>query len=197
MLSPSRLSLRIPESPIEAGLSKSFRSRCFRRIVLTAVALSLCLATVVSINGNNQIRQKLAIEYVNLHPNLGSLSRLSRSKQVDEAQVPLEKPDQKSDGEKPNAIEKLMDQLPEVIRIPFEEAVEDVDLQGWEDAWFSSATYDREEHGRLAEPKMDFVYNCKHLLKFQSIHTNPCRGQRFRVWVQDYPTQIRRNLATQ
>jgi hypothetical protein len=52
-----------------------------------------------------------------------------------------------------------MKQLPEVIRIPFEEAVEDIRLQGWEDDWFSSASFDPREHGTLEEPKIDFVYN--------------------------------------
>lgn len=57
-----------------------------------------------------------------------------------------------------------MDQLPEVIRIPFEDAVEDVNIEGWEDDWFSSATYNFDR--AVNEPKLDFVYNCAstHLL---------------------------------
>ncbi|KAI0378705.1 hypothetical protein F5Y04DRAFT_272414 [Hypomontagnella monticulosa] len=48
--------------------------------------------------------------------------------------------------------------LPDVIRIPFEEAVQDVALEGWEDEWFSSGHFDA-KYGPLAEPKIDFVYN--------------------------------------
>ncbi|KAI1741286.1 hypothetical protein F4680DRAFT_416284 [Xylaria scruposa] len=51
------------------------------------------------------------------------------------------------------------DNLPDVIRIPFEEAVEDVQLEGWEDEWFSSGNYNKDRFGILAEPTLDFVYN--------------------------------------
>ncbi|KAI1123771.1 hypothetical protein F5Y10DRAFT_269778 [Nemania abortiva] len=51
------------------------------------------------------------------------------------------------------------DDLPDVIRIPFEEAVKDVELEGWEDEWFSSGNYNKDQFGLLAEPKIDFVYN--------------------------------------
>ncbi|KAI1154082.1 hypothetical protein F4825DRAFT_208351 [Nemania diffusa] len=51
------------------------------------------------------------------------------------------------------------DDLPDVIRIPFEEAVKDVELAGWEDEWFSSGNYNKDQFGLLAEPKIDFVYN--------------------------------------
>ncbi|KAH8159723.1 hypothetical protein CIB48_g8514 [Xylaria polymorpha] len=51
------------------------------------------------------------------------------------------------------------DDLPDVIRIPFEEAVKDVELEGWEDEWFSSGNYNKGQFGLLAEPKLDFVYN--------------------------------------
>ncbi|KAI2636271.1 hypothetical protein GGS26DRAFT_581180 [Hypomontagnella submonticulosa] len=49
--------------------------------------------------------------------------------------------------------------LPDVIRIPFEEAVQDVALEGWEDEWFSSGNFDVKKYGPLVEPKIDFVYN--------------------------------------
>ncbi|OTB11896.1 hypothetical protein K445DRAFT_67473, partial [Daldinia sp. EC12] len=49
--------------------------------------------------------------------------------------------------------------LPDVIRISFEEAVRDVDLDGWEDEWFSAGHFDAEKHGPFDEPKIDFVYN--------------------------------------
>ncbi|KAI1284030.1 hypothetical protein F5Y07DRAFT_407533 [Xylaria sp. FL0933] len=51
------------------------------------------------------------------------------------------------------------DDLPDVIRIPFEEAVKDVELAGWEDEWFSSGHYNKNRFGLLTEPKLDFVYN--------------------------------------
>ncbi|KAI0903120.1 hypothetical protein F4823DRAFT_619827 [Ustulina deusta] len=51
------------------------------------------------------------------------------------------------------------DDLPDVIRIPFEEAVKDVELTGWEDEWFSSGNYNKDQFGPLTEPKLDFVYN--------------------------------------
>ncbi|KAI1496231.1 hypothetical protein F5X99DRAFT_422292 [Biscogniauxia marginata] len=54
---------------------------------------------------------------------------------------------------------KFHHQLPDVVRIPFGEAVEDVELDGWEDEWFSSGNYNVEKNGPLAEPKIDFVYN--------------------------------------
>lgn len=49
--------------------------------------------------------------------------------------------------------------LPDVMRIPFEEAVQDVELEGWEDKWFSLGQFDADKHGPLSEPKIDFVYN--------------------------------------
>ncbi|KAI0156692.1 hypothetical protein GGR52DRAFT_583010 [Hypoxylon sp. FL1284] len=49
--------------------------------------------------------------------------------------------------------------LPDVIRIPFEEAVQDIKLDGWEDEWFSTGRFDVDKYGPLAEPKIDFVYN--------------------------------------
>lgn len=49
--------------------------------------------------------------------------------------------------------------LPDVIRIPFEEATQDIKLDGWEDEWFSSGHFNAEKNGPLAEPKIDFVYN--------------------------------------
>ncbi|KAI0120620.1 hypothetical protein BJ170DRAFT_589031 [Xylariales sp. AK1849] len=49
--------------------------------------------------------------------------------------------------------------IPDVVRIPFEDAVQDIKLDGWEDEWFSSAHFDSGKEGPLAEPKIDFVYN--------------------------------------
>jgi hypothetical protein len=66
------------------------------------------------------------------------------------------------------ALKDLMRELPEVVRIPFEDAVKEVRLQGWEDEWFSTASFDSQKHGKLLEPKIDFVYNCK--LKLRRSH---------------------------
>lgn len=51
------------------------------------------------------------------------------------------------------------DVLPDVIRIPFPDAVRDVELDGWEDEWFSRGRFDVERWGRFETPKLDFVYN--------------------------------------
>ena len=51
------------------------------------------------------------------------------------------------------------DFLPQLIHIPFEDAVEDVILEGWEDEWFADGVYNM-EMGNLPEPKIDFVYTC-------------------------------------
>lgn len=52
-----------------------------------------------------------------------------------------------------------MQQLPDIVRIPLETATTDIVLQGWEDEWFSSATFNYEKFGPLPEPKIDFVYS--------------------------------------
>ncbi|KAK6080881.1 hypothetical protein SCUP234_04979 [Seiridium cupressi] len=59
----------------------------------------------------------------------------------------------------PSGGRTLLNHAPDVIRISFEEAVQDIVLDGWEDDWFSSATFDASKEGPLAEPKIDFVYN--------------------------------------
>lgn len=53
----------------------------------------------------------------------------------------------------------LIDPVPDVIRISFEEATRDIELDGWEDDWFSSGSFDADKEGPLVEPKIDFVYN--------------------------------------
>ena len=67
---------------------------------------------------------------------------------------------QDPEGGKGQSEEKSLYKVrPEVTRIPFEEAVMDMTLAGWEDEWISSGTYDVAKHGELPEPKLDFVYN--------------------------------------
>ncbi|KAL2437062.1 hypothetical protein ABEF94_016065 [Exophiala dermatitidis] len=56
------------------------------------------------------------------------------------------------------SLEEKADNLPEIVHIPFEDAVKDEVLQGWEDDWVAHASYDAKKWGRLAEPKIDFVY---------------------------------------
>ena len=64
---------------------------------------------------------------------------------------------------KSEAFKNMIQDVPEVVRIPFEDAVKDIHLQGWEDEWFSSANFDIRLHGALREPKIDFVYNCQYI----------------------------------
>ena len=172
-----RLTLKIPESPIER---QAFRSRSFRRIIFIACALSLFLATIHSINAKNEVhRDRALIDYLKFRRTSNSFGWLP----VDKAQVSFDSPAVKPD-DKSNTIDGLMENLPEVIRIPFEEAVGDIQLEGWEDDWFSSATYN---FGRkFAEPKLDFVYNCEFTTENQSIASNDSRGQRLGRRIQEH-----------
>jgi len=56
------------------------------------------------------------------------------------------------------SLEEKADSLPEVVHIPFEDAVKDEVLHGWEDDWVAHASYDSKKWGKLEEPKIDFVY---------------------------------------
>jgi hypothetical protein len=156
MLSPLS-SLRFPYSPIE---KQAFRSRSFRRVFFAACALSLFLATLHSINIKNELHREFPLEYLSFrrNRNLFSQLRLPPSQTAGKWQDSFHSPQNKT-NDRSYTVNDLMNELPEVIRIPFEEAVLDVELEGWEDDWFSSATYDYERD--LAEPKLDFVYNCK------------------------------------
>ncbi|KAH8666537.1 hypothetical protein BX600DRAFT_497336 [Xylariales sp. PMI_506] len=58
-----------------------------------------------------------------------------------------------------NSEKSLYELRLDTIKISFEEAVQDVELDGWEDDWFSSGTFDASKEAPLAEPKIDFVYN--------------------------------------
>ena len=59
------------------------------------------------------------------------------------------------------SLEEKADSLPEIVHIPFEDAVKDEVLHGWEDEWVAHASYDSKKWGKLVEPKIDFVYLCK------------------------------------
>jgi hypothetical protein len=56
------------------------------------------------------------------------------------------------------SLKERADEMPDMILVPFEEAVKDVVLEGWEDDWIAAARF---TGPKLQEPKIDFVYNCK------------------------------------
>ncbi|OQU96122.1 hypothetical protein CLAIMM_02251 [Cladophialophora immunda] len=66
--------------------------------------------------------------------------------------------DESNESQQHLSLEKRAESLPEFIWVPFEETVKDEVLQGWEDEWVSSGTYDSEKWGIMEEPKIDFVY---------------------------------------
>lgn len=54
-------------------------------------------------------------------------------------------------------IEKIAEILPEFLHIPFEDAVRNDVLEGWEDDWLSGRTFDH-KRWRLNDSRVDFVY---------------------------------------
>jgi hypothetical protein len=56
------------------------------------------------------------------------------------------------------SLEEKADLLPEIVHIPFDDAVRDVTLDGWEDEWVAKGRFDNKKWGNLKEPKIDFVY---------------------------------------
>jgi hypothetical protein len=54
-------------------------------------------------------------------------------------------------------VREKADALPDMIFVPFEDAITDINLSGWEDLWVSKARY---TGPKLTEPMIDFVYNC-------------------------------------
>ena len=58
-----------------------------------------------------------------------------------------------------DSVKDKADALPDMVVVPFGEAVRDMDLAGWEDLWVSQARY---VGPKLAEPKIDFVYTCSY-----------------------------------
>jgi len=79
-------------------------------------------------------------------------------------------------------LNRLADELPDFVHIPLHMAVGDEVLEGWEEDWFARANYDATKHGRVSEPKIDFVYTCKFFLAkiICSRKANVQRGQRVR-----------------
>lgn len=56
------------------------------------------------------------------------------------------------------SLEEKGEALPEIQHIPFEDAVSDMNLVGWEDEWIAHASFDVKKWHTLAEPKIDFIY---------------------------------------
>ncbi|KAG0645560.1 Xylosylphosphotransferase 1 [Hyphodiscus hymeniophilus] len=48
--------------------------------------------------------------------------------------------------------------LPDIVHVPFEDSTAEVNLQGWEDQWYSEAEFDITEWGKIPEAKIDFIY---------------------------------------
>lgn len=153
MFSPLRISLKILDSPIEP---QTFRLRPLRKFIVASCCLFLFFVTLRSVN----LQRRLSDGYLNLHNNEGTYGLL-RSPPVEDGQHTFQTWSEEP-GDRPATVEKQIRHLPEIVRIPFEQGVSDVVLQGWEDEWFSSAAFDFNRFGPLAEPKIDFVYNCKY-----------------------------------
>ena len=83
--------------------------------------------------------------------------------------------------------------LPDIVHIPFEAAMLDVTLEGWEDQWFADAELDIPRWGKLNETKIDFVYTCKgfSVSTSQMSHFNLNRGQWFRYCFSRYDLPLR------
>lgn len=142
----------------------TFRSRSFRRVLFASCCAFLFLITLRSINIQQQFQQRVAQGYQYLSKDTSGW--LSRPRHVEAVQAAFrhdgsDSQSKSQSSRQPLSAEDRIKGLPEVIRIPFEEAVRDVSLKGWEDQWFSSATFDSDLHGLLEEPKIDFVYNCE------------------------------------
>ena len=70
--------------------------------------------------------------------------------------------------------------LPEIIHVPFEAAVAEDTLEGWEDEWVANVNYDVKRWGTFKEPKIDFIYLCKMIKAHVMITSNRTRGERVR-----------------
>lgn len=61
-------------------------------------------------------------------------------------------------------LNRLADELPDFVHVPLHMAVKDETLDDWEEDWFAYARYDAATHGKISEPKIDFVYTCEYEL---------------------------------
>ncbi|ETN45742.1 uncharacterized protein HMPREF1541_09575 [Cyphellophora europaea CBS 101466] len=66
--------------------------------------------------------------------------------------------EQSQESEQHLSLESRAESLPDFIYVPFEEAVRDEKLAGWEDEWIGHGILDTAKSGGLTEPKIDFVY---------------------------------------
>ncbi|KAI1338183.1 hypothetical protein F5Y15DRAFT_407801 [Xylariaceae sp. FL0016] len=142
MLSPRllpRLYTRAPGSPID---QRAFYTRRTRRVA--------CLLILI-IAGWLLFSRADSVDLPKTHW-VGGAAAVATS-QVNNAALKT-KPPSINDDQK-----TLYHVRPDVVRIPFEEAVQDITLDGWEDAWFSTGQFDVGKNGLLAEPRIDFVYN--------------------------------------
>ncbi|KAJ4356779.1 uncharacterized protein N0V89_004815 [Didymosphaeria variabile] len=57
-------------------------------------------------------------------------------------------------------VKEKADNLPDLLHVTFEQSVQNVTLDGWEDEWIAKARY---TGPKLQEPKIDFVYNCAYM----------------------------------
>lgn len=148
-----RLSIKIPESPIE---SQRVRSRPFRRLLATTFFGFLFIFAFHSANVYDWIQRNSFAGY----SGLTIRNNAALSSQSEDVQTVFQTT-RKRPGNRPASVEDQFKHLPDIIRVPFEEAVNDVVLQGWEDEWLSMAKFDIDKYGMLEEPKIDFVYNCE------------------------------------
>ena len=108
-------------------------------------------------------RYKLSSETINLQleQNLPSTSKEAQSLNINACQE----------------LNQRAEFLPELIHIPFEEAVSEEVLQGWEDEWVSEGVFDAQKWGRLEEPKIDVVYTCKSFHDIAALLNGTDRGE--------------------
>ena len=75
--------------------------------------------------------------------------------------------------------------FPEIIHVPFEAAIADEKLEGWEDQWVANAEYDLKRWGTFSEPKIDFIYLCKRPGYSSYTNLTFSRGEWFRRCIQE------------
>jgi hypothetical protein len=93
------------------------------------------------------------------------------------------------------SIKQKAELMPDFTHVPFEESVQNIILEGWEDEWIAKARY---SGPHLDEPEIDFVYNCE--LLFRALHHLADmfrRGQWLAARVHPDHASIRTQLYTQ
>jgi hypothetical protein len=82
MFSPTRrISLRIPDSPIE---KQTLRSRSFRKIVVSVCIFFLVIASLHSITARPALRQEITQDYLKIYQHSSTLNWLSRPRPANE-----------------------------------------------------------------------------------------------------------------